>query len=190
MTAAKRAYVRNEHGAALVEFAMAVPVLLLFFMGGIDLTRYILVNQKLEKATAAVADIVAQASSIQTSNLNDLMTGIDDMMKPYTFASNARVIVTSVVRTAASPAPLTVRWQYCGGGTLSGVTSRIGAVGGNATIPSQITLALNDDIIVAEIFYNYTPIFGKHVIRTGQLYKVAYYKPRLGALSSYTSSCS
>lgn len=110
------------------------------------------------------------------------------MMQPYAFSVNGRVIVTSVAQTAASPAMPTVRWQYCGGGTLS-ATSRIGTVNGNAAIPPQITLALNDDVIVAEIFYTYTPIFGNWIIGNTNLYKVAYYKPRLGALSSYASSC-
>lgn len=184
----KFALFANDCGSVLVEFALVVPVLLLFFIGGVDLTRFILVNQKLEKATAAVADIIAQASGIQTSNLQDLMTGVDDMMQPYPLSTNGRVIVTSVARTAASPAPLTVRWQYCGAGSLA-ATSRVGVVGGNATIPAQITLALNDDIIVAEIYYNYTPIFGRWILGNTNLYKVAYYKPRLGALSSYVSSC-
>ena len=179
---------KDQTGAVLVEFALVMPVLLLFFIGGVDLTRFILLNQKLEKATAAVADIVSQASSIQTSNLNDLMTGVDDMMQPYRFTTNARVIITSVVRTAAAPALPVVRWQYCGGGTMS-ATSRIGSVNGNATIPAGITLAINDDIIVAETFYTHTPIFGSWVVRNTSVYKVSYYKPRLGALSSYVSSC-
>ncbi len=179
---------REESGSVLVEFALALPLLLLFYMGGVELTRFILINQKLEKTTSTVADVVAQATSIVTSDLVDLLSASQNLMDPYRFNTNGRIIITSVVQSTAPPALPVVRWQYCGGGTLT-ATSRIGAVGTSATLPTGFTLALGDDIIIAETFYNYTPMFGSQIVGPRNLYKVAYYRPRLGALSGYVSSC-
>jgi hypothetical protein len=179
---------RDESGSALVEFALAMPLFLLFYMGGVELTRFILINQKLEKTTSTVADVVAQANSIVTQDLVDLLSASQNLMDPYSFGSNGRIIITSVVQSAAPPALPVVRWQYCGGGTLS-ATSRIGAVNASASLPTGFTLTLGDDIIIAETFYNYVPIFGNQIVGARSLYKVAYYRPRLGALSGYVSSC-
>jgi hypothetical protein len=177
---------RDTRGVALVEFAMVFPLLLLFFLGAVELSRYVLINQKLDKADSTIADVVAQSENIQSSDLDQLMNAINEMIKPYTFGANGRIIISDVARSGAST---TVRWQYCGGGTLA-ASSRIGTVGNSASLPSGFTLDDGDDIIVAETFYNFTPIIGTQLLSNGTIYKVAYFKPRLGALSGFTSSCS
>ncbi|MEO7815117.1 MAG: TadE/TadG family type IV pilus assembly protein [Sphingomicrobium sp.] len=56
---------RNEHGATAAEFAMVLPLLLLFLLGMIDVGRYMWTLNKAEKATqmgaryAVVSDPVA-----------------------------------------------------------------------------------------------------------------------------------
>jgi hypothetical protein len=63
-------------------------------------------------------------------------------------------------------------------------------VSGAAALPSSLALADGDDVVIAETFYTFVPLLSNQLLATNTLYKVAYFKPRLGALSSYTSSCS
>ena len=42
----------------------------------------------------------------------------------------------------------------------------------------------NEDVIFAEVFYNFTPIVNFAILDNTQVYKVAVSKPRLGALDT------
>ena len=66
--------------------------------------------------------------------------------------------------------------------------SRIGNIGGNAVLPNGLTLNDNDNVIISEVYYNFTPMF----ISTGLfpatlVYRVGVYKPRLSQLITVPS---
>lgn len=174
-----RIFRRSEDGIAYVEFAIAIPFLLALFMGAVEVTRYIIIAQKLEKATVTVSDVVAQASSVNTTYLGNVVQAAEQIMMPYTFGSNGYVIITSVSRIGS--AQPTVNWQYSGGGTWT-QSSQIGFSGGAAVLPNGFTLNANENVIVAEIYYNYSPLMLGSVLSSGQMYKVAVFRPRLGEL--------
>lgn len=173
---------RSEQGIISLEIALMLPFLLLMFIGMIETTRYILIHQKLDRVAATVADIVAQSQTITTSQMNIIVGSTADLMKPYAFGADGIVMVSSVYKTGTA-AP-TVRWQYKGGGTLAGATSHIGAVNANATLPSGFTMSDKDNIIIAEVFYTFRPIFTSYVLSNISLYKSAIFRPRLGSLDS------
>ncbi len=103
-------------------------------------------------------------------------------MNPYDFGTDGIVHITSVTKDPnANP---TIRWRHTGGGTLSGNDSRIGAVGVVANLPAGFTLNDRDNIIIAEVYYRYTPLLTQQVLGEMTLYKIAIYKPRLGALTA------
>ena len=52
---------RDRRGALAVEAAMAVPVLAVLLLGGVEVTRFVLLNQKLERTSATVADLVSRS---------------------------------------------------------------------------------------------------------------------------------
>ena len=166
---------------AALEFALLIPFLLLMFLGLIEMSRLILVTQKAEKVATTIADITAQATSMSTSELNLILGATGNLMAPYRFTTNGVVIVTSVSKTGTNPPK--VRWQHRGGGTKT-ATSLIGAVGANATLPTGLTLDDKDNIVIAEVFYTYTPIMGTYILGERNIYKTAYYRPRLGALET------
>lgn len=164
---------------AAVEFAIALPMLALLFLGGFETSRYILLHQKVEKVAYTVSDVVSQSESVTQSQLDQIYTAAEQIMQPYSFGVDGRVMVSSVYKDgAASP---TVRWQYAGGGTLSR-SSQIGAVGSIATLPEGLTLNASDNIIIAEVYYRYHPVLGGTAIVENDIYKTAIFKPRLGAL--------
>jgi hypothetical protein len=96
------------------------------------------------------------------------------------FAKNGYVVLTSVLRTAGA-AP-TVAWQ-CKGGALTS-TSHIGAVSETATLPGKLVLDATDNVVIAEVFYKYTPIFNQVATLDTSIYKTAVFRPRLGSLTS------
>lgn len=176
---------RDSRGVAALELALAMPFIFLLFIGSFEMARYIQINQKLEKAVHSVADIVAQSESVEAGGLATLVGAMDHIMAPYNFGGNGRVVITSVAKN--DPAPALVQWQYCGGG-LAAVSS-VGGVGDVAQLPAGFTLADKEDIIIAEIFYDFQPVIDQELIGIGQIRKTAIYRPRLGALDDFNGSC-
>jgi Flp pilus assembly protein TadG len=172
----------DQRGIAFTEFALVLPFLLLLMMGGYELSRLIIVNQRLEKVAYTVTDVVAQQTSVTNAQLGNIMTAAAEIMQPYPFSANGDIILSSVYQNGTGTSP-TVKWQYKGGGTLASV-SKIGQLAGIAALPSGLTLNNTDNVIIAEVFYNYTPLLIAGPILSTSLYKVVVFKPRLGALTT------
>lgn len=180
---------KNEEGLAYLEFAITMPFLLAMLMGAVEVTRYILITQKVEKVAVTISDVVSQGSTISTTDLNNIITAAAQVMQPYTFNTNAYVIISSVKQTGAYSVsnPPKVNWQYKGGGSWA-QNSQVGTPGTAATLPNSMTLYDKDNIIVTEVFYNFQPILITNgVIGNTSLYKVGVFKPRLGDLSTLSA---
>jgi hypothetical protein len=175
---------RNQQGIAYLEFAISLPLLIAMLLGGVEVTRYILIAQKVEKVSVTVSDIVAQADTITTSELDNLILAAGQVMQPYSFDGNAYVIVSSVYKNDGD-SPV-VNWQYSGGGSWI-KSSLVGGVGAIANLPTGFTMNDRENVIIAEVFYNYQPLFGSNILTVSQLYKYAIFKPRLGDLSTLGS---
>lgn len=171
----------NVRGIAATEFALVAPMLLLLILGGFEFSRYMLIHQKTEKVAYTVSDVVSQNTSVTDAELTQISNAAAQIMAPYSFSSQGVVIVTSVYKPVGSAAK--VNWRHSGGGALVRA-SQIGAVGGAATLPTGLELNDKDNVIVAEIYYFYTPLFGGSLIANGDIYKTAIFKPRLGALTT------
>lgn len=194
-----RELARCDSGIAYIEFAFAAPFLLALLMGGIEMTRYILITQKIEKVAMTVSDVSAQGQTITRADLNNIVTAAGEIMDPYNFTNNGYVIVSSVTQTGTYSAgnPPIVNWQYGGGGNWVR-PSRIGSPGLPATLPGNLTLNDKDNIIVAEVFYNFQPLVATRNIIIGNrvayqtigsqtIYRTGLYKPRLGALTTLSA---
>lgn len=176
-----RTFLHHEHGIAVTEFALIAPFLLLLLLGSIEIARYLQINQKADKIAYTAADVVAQSKSVSTALMDQLLSASQDMMNPYSFGSDGIIYITSVTKSAGNYP--TVNWRYSGGGSLSGQSSQLGSVGSSATLPGGLTLADRDNVIIAEVYYRFRPLFGVNIVSTRVLYKTAIYKPRLGALT-------
>jgi len=167
---------------AVTEFAIASGFFMLLLLGGFELARMVLVNQKVEKVAYISADVVAQSTLLTANQINEYMMAAAQVMVPFTFGANGLVIITSVARDPGQTQR--VRWRSTGGGTMV-ATSRVGAVGGAATLPNGLVLNERDNVIVAEVFYRYNPMFAANgLYEQTDIYKTAVFKPRLGALTT------
>lgn len=177
-----RQLIKDTRGVAAIEFALFLPLLVVLFLGGFELSRYILINQKTEKSAYAVADIVAQQTSVTKAQLDQIILAASEIMRPYDIGNNGRIILTSVYKNGTANEP-TVQWQYVGGGTLT-KDSKVGKVGQTAVLPGNLTLNDKDNVIVAEFYYEVKPLFAHSGLGPSSLYKFALFKPRLGLLTT------
>lgn len=174
--------IRSRRGSAAVELALALPVLLLLGLGGFEMTRYILIQQKISKTVSSMSDLVSRSPSISEGELTAMFQAVPFLMEPYGDPADMVVIISSVSNYGLTTGPTSgtrVIWQRRGGGTRTDA-SRIGTATNAATMP--FTLLTNENTIVAEIYYNYQPVVAPDVLSSRVIYKAKYNMPRLGAL--------
>lgn len=172
---------QSEQGLAVLEFALALPVLMTLFYGVVEVTRYILIVQKAEKLAHSVADMTAQSKIATVATLNQVLAAASDIMNPYAMTTNGKVFITSIYRAAGADSVATVNWRHQGGGSLS-EASQLGTIGSNATLPAAFTFDERENVIAAEVFYQFSPLISSQFFGTKTIYRAAFYTPRLGEL--------
>lgn len=173
---------RDRSGHAAVELALCIPLLMALLLGGVEVTRYILVAQKLEKVAITLSDVATQSETISSSQLDTIVLAAAQVMQPYSFDDNGFVIISSVNKNSSGN-PV-VQWQYTGGGTWT-QGSQIGTPGSAANLPPGFVLDDQENVIVSEVFYNFEPVFAANIFPASfTIYKTGYFRPRLGSLTT------
>jgi TadE-like protein len=178
-----KGFIGDKAGIAITEFALVLPILLMLFFGAVDVTRYILITQKVEKLAHSVADVTAQSATITQATLNQVLDASTDIMNPYVMGVNGHIMVSSLYRPPGTSSLPTVSWRHVGGGTMPSV-SRIGAVGSAPVMPITFAFAERENVIAAEVFYQFSPLLPNPWFGTTTVYRSAFYTPRFGALTS------
>jgi Flp pilus assembly protein TadG len=166
--------VRNRDGGVMIEFGFAMPLLITLLLGGVELGRYVLLHQKLDRTAMTVADLVARVSSVSTSDLDTVLSAASLVMAPFDLADRGRVIISAVREDSGSPQ---VIWQRGGAGSLS-VTSDLGVQGANATLTDDELVSTTQGIVVGETYFEYSPWFIQMIPST-TIRHVAVFRPRL-----------
>lgn len=181
---------REESGVAYIEFALSLPFLLLLFAGSIDVTRLVLLHQKVDKAVFTVGDLATQldAESGVCAIVAQWETDVvRDMVRPFDWsAGDFSFVMSSVLgaqRNGAPPgAPVEdlIEWRY-----NVHVTSAIGPYSSPytnvANLPESIAgLATNERVIVTEMGYRFVPIFPVlSSLSDTNFRKVSYFRSRI-----------
>lgn len=173
---------RNERGVAAVEAALMFPVLLALFIGCTEITFKIWSTQKAEKLAVTLADVVAQGQTVSKEDMEYMVEASDNIMEPFNFGADGVIFISSVY-VAQDQTVAKVNWQCKMPGSFS-VLSKMGLVGADANLPPELTLAERDNVIVAEVFYKYKSIAPGLMFNEDVIYRRAFFKPRLGALTN------
>ncbi|MGE0255573.1 MAG: TadE/TadG family type IV pilus assembly protein [Alphaproteobacteria bacterium] len=166
---------RESGGSVLVEFAMAVPVFVGLLLGGIEVARYALAVQKLDRVAASVADLVARLDGVTTADLDDVFAAARLVAAPLDMAGRGRVIVSAIADTGTGDR---VHWQRLDGGALTAASS-VGVAGGFASVPGAITIPDGESIVVAEVVYAWSPLLVPWLGGERTLRQRAVHRPRL-----------
>ena len=174
-----RHLVKDKKGSLAVEMAMAMPVLAGLLLSGIEVTRFVMLNQKIERASATMADLVSQAETLTEGDLNNLFLASGYVIEPFDLAGDGRVIVSSIGKTGVAGAH--VHWQRdFGAGSGASI---FGNEGTAAILPEGFEIRDGESIIVAEAFYDFVPVFSQSVISESTLSRYSILRPRFGSLA-------
>ncbi|MGZ9035319.1 MAG: TadE/TadG family type IV pilus assembly protein [Rhodospirillales bacterium] len=161
----------------MIELGAALPVLLVLLLGGIELTRFVLVNQKVERTSASLADLVAQSAVVTEAGMNNLFQAAKLVMDPFDVSKQGRLVVTSI---AASGGPARIRWQRSYGDAEG--SSAFGTEGSVATLPEGLVVRDGENVILCEAFFRYEPMVFQDIIDETTVRRFAVFRPRYGSL--------
>lgn len=170
-----RALGRDTRGIALIEFAYALPVFLGFGLVGLEFTNVVLARQKTERIAATLADLVAgNQVPPNERQIGDMFAAVPEISRPFPFGEDGNVVITAVVGiydAGDDEVQNKIAWQRCM--QPASHASRIGnqwtgstdiADGPGVVLPGGLELGQNQMVIVAEVFYPYTPVVSQSLV--------------------------
>jgi Flp pilus assembly protein TadG len=169
---------RDQRGVSAVEFAMILPLMLTLYLGAVEISQGVGIDRKVTLTTRTVADLASQVTSINSSDMTNILNSSSQVIMPYD-ASKLNVTVSQVTIDANSIA--TISWSC----TLNG-TKR--TVGSSVTLPSALNVA-NTSLIWSEVAYSYKPTIGYVVTGTLNLSDQIYMRPRLSNSVAFNGTC-
>jgi hypothetical protein len=168
-------------GNVAVEFALAVPVLLLLMLGSAEMARFVILHQKMDRVATTISDLVSRAETISESQLDDIFLAIRQVATPFDIANLGVVFVSSITNPDGDGA--VVSWQRSGGGSYS-TSSHLGAEGEEAVLPDGFEVREGETAIISEVFFDFTPFLSELIVEPQIIYRSAHHRPRLGTLET------
>jgi Flp pilus assembly protein TadG len=161
--------VHDQNGTALLEFAITLPVLLVLYLGCVQICDLASVYRKTTTTARTVADLASQQVEVSDGDLDSILNASAQVMAPHS-ASKLRMVVTQV--TISNTGTATVDWSQ-----PSGVGATALTVGSTYTLPTGVGVP-NTSLIISRVNYDYIADIGG-VLRTEvPLRDIIYMYPR------------
>ena len=140
-----RKLARDKRGVSAVEFALIAPAMVASYFGMAEITQALLAERKAAHAASAIGDLVAQSSSVSSSDVTDIFEIASTIMKPYS-TSTLKMRVSSL--TADSGGTPKVDWSS--GSGLTALTTGATVTG----VPTGV-IAAGQSVVMSEVTYSY-----------------------------------
>jgi Flp pilus assembly protein TadG len=163
-----RRLVRDEQGGALVEFALAAPMMLLLLFGAMEILAAVHAQQRVAHIAASIADVVARDSVVDDAELADLYAAAAAMIAPFPSNDLGQRISSF---TADEEGNAELDW------TSSGAAY----AGSEPLALPPGYLQPHESVIVADVSYRYQPAMTVAFSATLPFQKRVYLQPRLSA---------
>ena len=74
---------RDQRGISAVEFAMLAPLMVVLYLGGVEISQAIAVDRKVTLVARTLGDLVAQTSSVTTTDITNILSASAAVVQPY-----------------------------------------------------------------------------------------------------------
>lgn len=172
-------FVRQDGGLAAVEFALILPIMVVLWIGGVEVTQGLSVDRRLNNLASAVGDLVARSKLVTYSDVDLIFDIAPGAMYPYCKTETAcnsaglAMRITAVDMDGGNPANGTVAWSRA-----QGTSAYSDGQNMNSVVPQTLRVA-NSQILVAEVYYTYRPAIGYVVVGDRALNDRMFFVPRL-----------
>ena len=180
--------IKNNKGVALVEFAIAAPVLVTLLLGTIDLSIYLIAHQRISRAAYTMSNLLTQMDKgLTEGQVSDMMLALDQVSNPFDVATDGIATMTAIIGNGVDGAAATsyeIAWKRCYGAQNS--SSAFGAAGSSvdqALFPSNTIITTDQILVVTELEYQFEPMLGFLPLDTTIRYD-AFFRPRRGTIEN------
>jgi hypothetical protein len=160
---------RDESGAALIEFAFALPLVLALGFAGLETANLAAAHLKVSQIGMMVADNAGRVTSgIDEADIYEVFDGASQIGKSLNFDAHGRIVLSSLQdnKLASPKNGQMINWQRCMG-ALTAVKSSYGVQGVGKTDGSfkgmgrtgrTIQSLPGTAVMFVEITYDYQPL--------------------------------
>lgn len=172
----------SREGVGAVEFALIAPVLIVLYMGSLEVSVAMSVNKKLARASSTVADLITQENSVNKNDLKSMINVAESVMTPFR-SDGVKMKITGISINAAGQATASWSWQQDG--------TKPYADGSAQTLPSDLAIP-NTFLVRTELEFDHQlllvlPGLSDVDIRTLSMKKTYHLRQRLGTEVSCTN---
>lgn len=177
----RRSLLGDARAAAAVEFALLLPLMVTIFIGGNEVSIALSIFRKVGHTSSTLGDLVAQASTVSSAEMTDVMAAAASVMTPWPSSGTKMIISAVKYKTSTGN-------KVCWSATQNDTAWTVGSVP-PITIPTGM-IADGEEVIVTRVRYSYTSVFSsvmKDIWGTGAitLEDVSYFRPRLSTTVVY-----
>ena len=160
---------RDIRAVAATEFALILPLMLVLYIGGVEVTRAFTANRKVAHLTSTVADLASQTRSISDTEMANIFEAAEAIMVPYP-TGNELTILLSFLRLDSNSVARVVWSEAVNRNPLP--TDAV------VSIPAAVQQP-NTFLVVSEVNYLYSPILNFFFSGPFTLEDDRYLRPRL-----------
>ena len=161
-------FVADHRGLAAVEFALILPMMLLLYLGGVEVTQGVTIDRKLTLTVRTAADLASQSASLTNADIGNILNASSAVMSPYG-TTKLKLTVTAVEIDADGKTK--VAWSK----SLNGTTY---SKGQSVAVPANLKVP-NTTLVWSEGSYDYKPTIGYVLTGTLKLSDRLYMRPRV-----------
>jgi Flp pilus assembly protein TadG len=167
--------VAQESGIAAVEFSLILPILLVLWIGGVEVTGALSVDRRLNNLASSMGDLVARDKEVTFAEIDDIFDLSEAALFPYD-DTGITLRITAVDMNGAGTA--NVGWTRKQGTIPTGVQDFADGAQINSFVPAELRVP-DSQIIMAEVYHTYRPAVGYVVTGDVQLDDRMFFVPRL-----------
>lgn len=151
----------ERRGVAAVEFAVIAPIVVMVFLGLIELSEGVNCKERMENMASTAADLVAQTTSISNVGVANVFAASRAIMFPYSDTATIRISSLTIDPNDATKGK--VVWSDS---SVAGNTRAVGSAIDN--LPTGV-ITPGGSVIMAEVTYIYTSPVGIFRFNNGNL---------------------
>jgi Flp pilus assembly protein TadG len=161
-------FARAPSGVSAVEFALILPLLLVLYLGTVEVSQAVAVDRKVTLTSRTLADLASQVSSINNADMTNILNATAAVIAPFD-TTKLKVIVSAI--TIDNSGTAKIAWSD----TLNGTKHTVGAT---VTVPAALKVN-NTTLIWGEATFVYTPVAGYVITGNLTMTDQIYMRPRL-----------
>jgi Flp pilus assembly protein TadG len=145
-------FLAARQGVAATEFALVLPVMVLLYLGMVEVTQGIQAKRRVNMLARTLADLTSQSTNLSSTGLNTIFAAGKVVMAPLNVLP-LKMRVSSVI--------IAPNGQTCVDWSFSSPAGDIRSVGNPVTIPAGLIdpdATSWQSVIMAEVQYLYTPV--------------------------------